>query len=132
MTPEDTIAAIDQAKYGGMEQLERMGFKQIHIWGPNDKAVWIYVRQIGSPGPGWPRMLHILIQRRGQGKIGSTRFRIFQDIKNQIVGENCEAVEIYPAEDRLRDMADTYHLWGFADPNFRLPFGMQTRGVKGE
>ena len=55
-----------------------------------------------------------------------------QLIKNQLLGEECEAVEIYPAESRLNDTSNKYHLWGFTDPNIRLPFGMQKRDVVDE
>ena len=38
-------------------------------------------------------------------------WRHFQQIKNELVGEDREAVEIYPREDRLVDTANQYHLW---------------------
>jgi hypothetical protein len=34
---------------------------------------------------------------------------------------------IYPAESRLSDTSNKYHLWCFADPTHRLPFGLQGR-----
>lgn len=55
-------------------------------------------------------------------------WRELQLIKNLIMGEECEAVEIYPAESRLHDTANQYHLWCFA-PGFRLPFGYDSRLV---
>lgn len=50
-------------------------------------------------------------------------WRDFQAIKNQLLGDGVEAVELYPAEDRLMDTANQYHLWCVADPLFRFPFG---------
>jgi hypothetical protein len=50
-------------------------------------------------------------------------WRHFQRIKNQIVGEECEAIELYPAESRLTDSANQYHLWALRDPEERFPFG---------
>jgi hypothetical protein len=50
-------------------------------------------------------------------------WRHFQEIKNQLVGPECEAVELYPAESRVIDTANQYHLWVFQDPTLRLPFG---------
>ena len=38
-------------------------------------------------------------------------WRHFQQIKNELVGEHREAVEIFPSEDRLVDTANQYHLW---------------------
>ena len=38
-------------------------------------------------------------------------WRDFQEIKNQLCGPDREAVQIYPAEWRLVDTANQYHLW---------------------
>lgn len=38
-------------------------------------------------------------------------WRDFQEIKNQIAGPDREAVQIYPAESRLVDTSNQYHLW---------------------
>lgn len=38
-------------------------------------------------------------------------WRDFQRIKNQLAGPEWEAIEIYPAESRLIDMANQYHLF---------------------
>lgn len=50
-------------------------------------------------------------------------WRDLQRIKNELVGEEAEAVELYPAESRVVDTANHYHLWVF--PEHRFPFGMQ-------
>jgi hypothetical protein len=125
MTPED----IDKAILAPRQQMEALGFRRIGIGGPMNSKVWIWVRKLGSPASGWPVVVHIAIQKRGMGRMGVDRWDVFMEIKNQIIGKNCEAVEIYPAEDRLRNRANMYHLWGFADPDFRLPFGLQNHVV---
>lgn len=38
-------------------------------------------------------------------------WRHLQQIKNDICGEDREAVELYPATDRVNDGANQYHLW---------------------
>jgi hypothetical protein len=38
-------------------------------------------------------------------------WRDFQEIKNQLTNPEWEAVEVYPAESRLVDDANQYHLW---------------------
>lgn len=38
-------------------------------------------------------------------------FRDFQNIKNDICGEDWEAIELYPAESRLLDPSNYYMLW---------------------
>src|SRR5262249_1931039 len=44
----------------------------------------------------------------------------FQAIKNQLVGPEFEAVELFPAEERLVNTSNQYHLWVAADPHFRF------------
>ena len=58
-------------------------------------------------------------------------WRELQRIKNLVMGEEIEAVEIYPAESRVHDTANQYHLWCFA-PGYRLPFGYDGRLVADE
>lgn len=74
------------------------------------------------------RSAHINIRRR-DGYPGRD-WRHFQQIKNEIVGPECEAIELYPAESRLMDEANKYHLWASTDPAFRFPFGMEKRTVR--
>src|SRR6266566_417072 len=40
-----------------------------------------------------------------------------------------EGLEIYPAEERLVDSANQFHLWVFASPIFRFPIGFRERLV---
>ena len=56
-------------------------------------------------------------------------WRHFQQIKNELAGPECEAVELFPAESRLVDMDHEYHLWVNTDPKFRFPFGYARRHV---
>jgi hypothetical protein len=52
-------------------------------------------------------------------------WRHLQQIKNELFGPKHEAVELYPAEDRLVDISNEYHLWVHADPSYRFPIGFQ-------
>jgi hypothetical protein len=72
--------------------------------------------------------VHLNIRRR-DGRVILRDWRHFQNIKNELVGPECEAIELYPAESRLSDTANKYHLWCVADPTYRFPFGMQGRDV---
>lgn len=58
-------------------------------------------------------------------------WRDLQRIKNEILGAEVEAAELYPAESRLVDMANQCHLWALADGQ-RFPFGFQARAVTEE
>lgn len=57
-------------------------------------------------------------------------WRHFQQIKNELIGPNFEAFELYPLEARLVDAANQYHLWCFATPDIHLPIGFPARAVE--
>lgn len=73
-------------------------------------------------------MARLCIRRRDGGTINRD-WRHFQRIKNEIIGPECEAVELYPAESRLVDASNKYHLFCCTDPAFRFPFGWIKRDV---
>jgi len=56
-------------------------------------------------------------------------WRDFQQMKNELVGPECEAVELFPAESRLVDTSNQYHLWVVPDAQFRFSFGYENRLV---
>lgn len=51
-------------------------------------------------------------------------WRHFQQIKNEVAGPEREAVELFPAESRLIDTANQYHLW-VAPEGVRLELGYE-------
>lgn len=55
-------------------------------------------------------------------------WRDFQRIKNELCGTKCDAIEIYPSEDKLVDTSNQFHLWVF-QPSFDMPIGYQKRDV---
>ena len=55
------------------------------------------------------QMTYISIKNRDKTSIHD--WRHLQQIKNELVGVDCEAVEIYPNEDRLVATANQYHLF---------------------
>jgi hypothetical protein len=73
-------------------------------------------------------MLHINIRRVDGAAVFDWRHR--QLIKNQMVGDECEAFEIYPAESRLVDTSNKYHLWAFTDPTIRMPVAIDDDGKR--
>lgn len=86
--------------------------------------VWVRYQ---DPQPGWPAMAWLSIKRHDRGPMHD--WREFQTIKNELIGPENEAVELYPAESRLNDSANQYHLWVVLDPKFRFPFGYTDRVV---
>jgi hypothetical protein len=75
--------------------------------------------------PDWPPVKHLSIKRRDKEAIHD--WRHLQRIKNEICGPEAEAVELYPAESRLLDGANQYHLW-CVPPGYNFPFGFTTGG----
>ena len=50
-------------------------------------------------------------------------WKVKQEIKNELFGEDRVAIEVFPKTDRLIDATDTYHLW-ILPKGFNLPFGI--------
>lgn len=65
-------------------------------------------------------MVHLSIKRLDRSPIHD--WRELQDVKTTLLGPDVEGVELYPAEDRVVDTANQYHLW-CAPPGERFPFG---------
>jgi hypothetical protein len=86
----------------------------------------LYVVQVESVPP----FVHLNIHRHDWAPCND--WRHFQQIKNELVGTENEAVELFPAESRLVDTSNTYHLWVHADASFRFPLGLQHRLVTSE
>ena len=63
-------------------------------------------------------MIYLSIKRHDQAAIRA--WRDLQRIKNELVGPECEGMEIFPAESRKLDGANQFHLWVSADPQRRL------------
>jgi hypothetical protein len=64
---------------------------------------------------------HLSIKRRDRKPV--TDWRDKQEIKNQLVGKENEGLELYPAESRLVDTANQFHLWVLTDPKKTIPVG---------
>lgn len=58
------------------------------------------------PGRDWPPMLWLSIKRRDKEWIHD--WRELQEIKNQLIGPEHEAVELYPSESRVIDGANLH------------------------
>lgn len=50
-------------------------------------------------------------------------WKIKQEIKNELFGEDRIAIEVFPKESNLIDASDTYHLW-IMPKGFKMPFGI--------
>jgi hypothetical protein len=81
--------------------------------------------QEDGPRAGWPEMIHLSIKRRDKQPMGPERYRDFMLIKDELVGPEHEAVELYPRRSRETDTANQYHLWVLARSDISFPFGFR-------
>ena len=100
--------------------------------GPRWMANSIYVVLVQVPHQVAPFgvVVHLAISTHDQQPRHD--WREMQRIKNELVGEGVEAVELYPSENRLVDNANWFHLFCFPRLAFkegRFPFGFDSRFV---
>lgn len=57
-------------------------------------------------------------------------WRHMQQIKDELAGRDVEAIQLFPASDRLMDTANQTWLWCFP-PGMRLPLGFSERATGG-
>lgn len=90
-------------------------------------GVWMVNKFPPMQFPGMPYpMTHLSFSRCDRGT--EHDWRELQRIKNEVLGKEWEACEIYPADSRLVDAANQFHLWCVA-PGLRFPFGFDERLV---
>lgn len=96
----------------------------VRVWNSNLYEVFEYeVPEEDIPGG---KITWLSIKRLDKNVIRD--WRHLQWIKNQICGEECEACELFPAESRLVDTSNQFHLW-VLKPGYRFPFGYGDRAV---
>ena len=66
---------------------------------------------------------HLSIRR--QDREACHDWRDFQAIKNQVCGPEYEGLELYPAETRVLDAANQYHIYVIMHDGIRVPVGYQ-------
>lgn len=64
--------------------------------------------------------------RRNDGKPG-VPWADKQRIKDELIGSDCTAIEVFPSAQNLVDEADLYHLW-VLPLSYELPFGLHIHG----
>lgn len=87
----------------------------------------VVIGLLEAPGVPGERVVHLSIKRNDRKPMRD--WRDLQRIKNELVGYECEAVELFPADSRLVDTANQYHLWCIPMPGVRFPFGFDYRAV---
>ena len=75
------------------------------------------------------RCTWLSIKRRDKRPVNN--WQDMQTIKNRLVGVDCDAIQIFPAESRMINMANQYHLIVLPSDSW-LPFGWGFRSVDTE
>lgn len=73
----------------------------------------------------WGEVLQLLVRLHTGKPVRS--WADMQRIKNELVGEDRTAIEVFPAESDLIDQANCYHLWVLPE-GFKIPFGLHFKG----
>jgi hypothetical protein len=77
--------------------------------------------------PDHPTVIWLSIRTHDRSPV--TDWRDKQQIKNELVGPECEGIELYPAESRLVDTSNQFHLWCMESTEYQFPFGFNKRAV---
>jgi len=120
-------------KNSGWSPFERATIPELQVPGyvPPDE-VWlnnryqVMIRRFDANGV---EMTHLSIKRIDKNPIRD--WRDLQRIKNELLGPEIEAVELYPSESRLVDTSNQYHLWALPE-DMMFPFGYGDRLVTEE
>jgi len=112
-TPEQMARLHELA--GGGEEGDRLvhELRNLEMWRNGLYVVTVTRREDGS-------VAELSIRR--EDRKAPRDWRHFQRIKTEIAGADVEAVELYPAEDRLMDTANQFYLWCLS-PGERFPLG---------
>ena len=93
-------------------------------WKNSRYEVWVY--EFKPEDPALPPVVQLSVKRLDRAPV--RRWRDLQRVKNEVAGPEVEACEIFPAESRLVDTSNQFHLWCLP-PGVRFPFGYRERLV---
>jgi hypothetical protein len=110
--PEATAENIDTVALQTITKINKNANEEVWL---NDKYQVALRRLVPEV------MIHLSIKRLDRQPIHD--WRELQEIKNQLVGPECEGVELYPAESRVVDTANQFHLWVCPKVGEKFPFG---------
>lgn len=121
LKPEVLAASLAEMRKTDPTMTEEKLYEKLNegqLWKNDLYTIAVYDQ--GEDGKGG-RFLHLSIKRNDREPIHD--WRDLQRIKTELCGPEAEGVEIYPAESRVVDMANQYHLWVFTKA--KLGFGFR-------
>lgn len=114
--PNEHAARLDPEHYA-QEMAEYASGKQ-SMWVNNR---YVVIRKEMDNGYTWLSIRHV-------DRKPIRDWRHFQRIKNELCGKEREGFELYPADSRLVDEANQYHLWVLPEGE-QIPIGWNVRYV---
>lgn len=99
--------------------------KGLELWGNDVYLVQLHRNYRGEMNPDGPQRTMLTIRRKDGAPFGD--WADLQEIKNQLLGEEAELVQLFPAESRRVDRVNLY--WFYDNAGQRFPFGGQKRDV---
>lgn len=110
----------------------------VQLFGPGDR----FCRELGcdyaysnsryqvvvafeKTGLGWPPLMHLSIKTHDKRCVHD--WRDMQRIKNELAGTMAEGIELFPAESRLMDEANQFHIYCIHPTMGGFPFGQTER-----
>ena len=102
-----------------------IGGETFTVW--KNHLYTVMVRDAESQSENWPPIVHLSIRRNDRQPVSD--WRDVQRIKNELVGEECEGLQLFPAESRLVDTSNQYHVYCLKQPGLRFPIGYHERAV---
>jgi hypothetical protein len=125
MCPLPEAVAMKTLKKMSIRKMSKLGLTgDWYVYGRHRVRVDKSKTRDGRP------LVQISIERF-DGKPIDPPWREKQALKDQIVGEDCEGVEIYPAKLAVQDDRNQYHLWIIADSGFRFTDWIGWKGPRG-
>lgn len=102
----------------------KAGEEPLRTWANNTYVVLEF--ELASTTAGEPPLTHLLVRRHDHTAVHD--WRHLQRVKNDVCGPEREAIEIFPAESRLVDTSNQFHLW-VLPAGEQVPFGYPARMV---
>jgi len=97
-----------------------------HIYINGRYEVWVFYNVVDTDTK-FPQMHWLSIKRADKDVLRD--WRDLQRIKNDIIGDEHEGMELFPAESRLTDTSNQFHLFVLAEKGVQFPFGYGSRLV---
>lgn len=114
--PWQPLTQIEVPEHIIEQQQQATGEQPDQMWRNDEYEVMVY-------GPLENGATHLSIKRYDRAPIRN--WRHMQQIKNEVIDPEIEAIELYPRESRVVDNANQYHLWA-APPGADWPVGWET------